>query len=250
MSRPEPLPIYLKIYDLHQSNSTLNRVGTGFYHTGVEVNGYEYSFSAGGVVRTTPTLPEFGPLRERMEMGSFTEGMAGINRIISELRNAGGFQPGAYDVIHLNCNHFSEAFCMSTVHAHIPVWCNRMAQMGSNFSGPTAAAPSGEGMAALGVVKDPELRNLKAAASIAQPWPPLSNAASAAAPSYSIFDFFGWGSGTSSSSGGSAASSSSMATPTSTQQPVVAARPVKSDPSKKKELTEKQKELLARMKKT
>jgi hypothetical protein len=248
MSRPGPLPIFLKIYDLHQANSSLHRVGAGFYHTGVEVNGYEYSFSAAGVVRTIPTLPDFGELRERMPMGEFQEGMAGINRIISELRNM-RFQPGAYDAIHLNCNHFSEAFCMNSVNTHIPVWCNRMAEIGSNFSARTAAAaPGGEGMAAPGVVKAPELRNLNATASIGDG---AKTAGAAAAPYYSIFDFFGWGSGTSSSSGGSAANPRSVDTPTtSAPQPMAAARPAKSDPSKKKELTEKQKELLARMKKT
>jgi len=36
--------MYLNIYHLNANNSFLYKIGLGFYHTGIEVNGMEYSF--------------------------------------------------------------------------------------------------------------------------------------------------------------------------------------------------------------
>jgi len=36
--------MYLNIYHLNPNNSFLYKIGLGFYHTGIEVNGMEYSF--------------------------------------------------------------------------------------------------------------------------------------------------------------------------------------------------------------
>ena len=48
-------PVTLNIYDLpgaEDTNAAMNPLGLGFYHSGVEINGYEYSFSTFG--RTSP----------------------------------------------------------------------------------------------------------------------------------------------------------------------------------------------------
>jgi len=241
MFTPAPLQIVLNIYDIHQSNSVLYSVGAGFYHTGVEVNGYEYSFSPSGVLRTRPRLPEFGTLREQMTMGTYNEGMSGINAVISTLRNS-RFQQGAYDTMHLNCNHFSDAFCLATVHQSIPSWVNRMAGMGAlATSKPSSADKSGDKMAAPGVVKSPDM--LKSG-NTKQPEQAKTNESAAGEEvtiSQSIFSWFGWG------------STESSATPNtnSAQDTASGDRPTNTaatSSSKKKELTDKQKELLAKIK--
>lgn len=242
MFTPAPLLIVLNIYDIHQSNSVLYSVGAGFYHTGVEVNGYEYSFSPNGVVRTRPQLPDFGTLREQKTMGTYNDGMSGINGIISNLRNS-RFHHGAYDMVHLNCNHFSDAFCLATVQQGIPSWVNRMAGMGAMASSKPSSGGSGDKMAAPGVVKAPELPVKKAAAPVIAKQTQVTQEPQPAA-SNSIFSWFGWG--------GSSTTTASAAAPIEGTAPVdpakTAGTAAVSAPSKKKELTEKQKELLAKMK--
>eukprot|EP00600_Ochromonadales_sp_CCMP1393_P003393 CAMPEP_0174990440 /NCGR_PEP_ID=MMETSP0004_2-20121128/21322_1 /TAXON_ID=420556 /ORGANISM="Ochromonas sp., Strain CCMP1393" /LENGTH=249 /DNA_ID=CAMNT_0016244047 /DNA_START=71 /DNA_END=820 /DNA_ORIENTATION=+ len=245
MIRPDPITILLKVYDLHQSNSILHTVGTGFYHTGVEVNGYEFSFSESGVVRTRPSLPQFGELRDSIVMGTYTEGMTGIYSIISNLRND-RFQPGSYDVVTLNCNHFSDSFCVATVNTHIPVWVNRMAEIGSNFSAQPSSPTGGQSndmtaMKAPGVVKSPELPTVNTSR-VSMPDEP--NLGPGTASSFSIFNLFGWG-----ANGGKSPSSSANATnPAAAPNSVTSAQNEtrKSNPKAKKELSAKQKELLAK----
>ena len=236
MFTPAPLQIVLNIYDIHQSNSVLYSVGAGFYHTGVEVNGYEYSFSPSGVVRTRPRLPEFGTLREQLTMGTYSEGMSGINAIVSTLRNS-RFPQGAYDTMHLNCNHFSDAFCLATVHQGIPSWVNRMAGVGAlATSKPSSANKSGDKLAAPGVVKAPDLLqsgNSKRPVQATTNEPAKTEEATI---SQSIFSWFGWGS--TDSGAASNASNAQDTTPSGTA----------TSSSKKKELTVKQRELLAKIK--
>lgn len=243
MFTPAPLQIVLNIYDLHQSNSLLYSVGAGFYHTGVEVNGYEYSFSPSGVLRTRPRLPEFGILREQLTMGTYTEGMSGINAVISTLRNS-RFQQGAYDTIHLNCNHFSDAFCLATVHQAIPNWVNRMAGMGAIATPKSSSRDisGGDKMAAPGVVKTPG--TLTTGTHAKQQVEAVNNEplpSSEVTISQTIFSWFGWNS-----------SESSTTSSTNTNEVgglrTQATGASSHSSNKKKELTEKQKELLAKVK--
>ena len=43
------------------------------------------------------------------------------------------FQPGTYDLVNKNCNHFSDAFCQVLVGTGIPGWVNRMASVGGRL---------------------------------------------------------------------------------------------------------------------
>lgn len=257
------IPIFVNVYDLHQSNGVLHSVGAGFYHTGVEVSGYEYSFSESGVVRTQPRLPAFGEFREQLTMGYYTGGMGGINSVISELRNA-QFQPGAYHPVHLNCNHFSEAFCQRTVQASLPEYVNRLANVGSNLvRKPAPKANNDEALAAPGQVKAPELKTSSTSSSSSRTagnnkgsyaidTADGSNSSSSGSSSSSggvssIFSWLGWGTSTSGSAAASTGDPSATAANSSKPQQS-ATNTKKTDPKKKKELTEKQKELLSKMK--
>ena len=143
-------------------------------------------------------------------------------------------------MVHLNCNHFSDAFCLATVQQGIPTWVNRMAGMGAMASSKPASGGSGDKMAAPGVVKAPELPVKKAAAST--PAGAKSSQETQPAASNSIFSWFGWGS----------SSANSPSVPSEKQADVLTTTDkttaTSSAPNKKKELTEKQKELLAKMK--
>ena len=62
------------MYDLpdqENRNNALQGVGVGFYHTGVQINNAEYSYSAAGVSRTAPQLQAFGRLREHILVGEY-----------------------------------------------------------------------------------------------------------------------------------------------------------------------------------
>ena len=134
--------VVLNVYDLHEGNSMLGSVGLGIYHTGVEINGKEYSFSASGVCRTTPKLPEFGVFKESITIGSF-KGLAFLNSTVASLA-ASDFLPGTYDIVNKNCNNFSNALCVSLCNTSIPSWINRAASIGSTFSAITPTDTSAE----------------------------------------------------------------------------------------------------------
>lgn len=177
--------IFVNVYDLDDGgNSTgaamLRGMNMGLHHTGVEIGGHEYSFSAAGVSRTRPQLPEFGLFRERLFMGSYPGVLHEIHDIIAALSTpAGGFGPGMYNVLTKNCNHFSDALCMALLNVHIPDWINRAAGVGSSIANRVAPASSStpaqqktEAFLAPGVVAPPSL-NRKGAPSESLPLSPI-----------------------------------------------------------------------------
>jgi len=210
--------VLLNVYDLHESNDALNPLGLGFYHSGVEIEelGYEWSFSSFGVQRSKPRLPEFGKLREQIDMGTFVGALQDINVVINRLTDD-GFKGTQYDLVAKNCNAFSERFCVELVGKSIPGWVNRAASIGQSVGYQQPAFPAPPPTTAASA---PAATTATAPASAAQQ--PSS--------STSVFSwlFGGWG----------------AETGPATQ---VAAKPA--DPSKKKELTEQQRQLLNNLKK-
>lgn len=240
-----PVTIVLNVYDIiHPHNSSLSAIGIGIHHTGIEINNYEYSFgSSAGIVRTRPRLPEFGALREQITMGVYANGMYGVDSIISELRN-NRFHMSNYNLTSLNCNHFSDAFCMATLNAHIPAWINRAANIGSHLSFLSNTASSGTasrgvtadtvgGFKAPGVVNPPELHNLGSTKSMGTEHSAGHGAPASTETSLSIFSWFGWG------------SRQEQVDPVSVPHVTAA---VKSTLSAKKPLTEQQQRMIAKLK--
>lgn len=169
--------ILLNVYDIHDSNVVFNGLGLGFYHSGIEVsiesdtysnshahtnthirggNGmgetisYEYSFSTSGISRTAPRLRAFGVLRNSIIMGTVRGSAINIHKLISQFGRT-TFAPGSYDLVHNNCNHFTDAVCWALLETHIPSWVNRFAYLGSSFippqpiNSPTDSAAAGSG---------------------------------------------------------------------------------------------------------
>ena len=122
-------PIIINVYDLHDSNEYLIHVGLGFYHTGVEIHGVEYTFSNDGVQRHQPRGAQ-APFRIPIRIGTIKMTSADVDRAVSDL-SATSFRPGTYDLRSKNCNHFSEALCLVLAQRSPPGWINRIACIGS-----------------------------------------------------------------------------------------------------------------------
>eukprot|EP01031_Cornospumella_fuschlensis_P030552 gene30552-36923_t len=237
------IQVYLNIYDIHASNSLLGALGGGFYHTGVEIDGYEYSFSPSGVSRTSPRLDSFGQLKEHLLMGIYIGRPGEVRQIIADLGRT-QFSPGLYNVTALNCNHFSDSLVFALLGQHIPAYINRMADIGSYIL-PSSATSSAkveakESFPAPGIVNAPA--NLSAPSQKAgSTGVDVGTAASTGGFFDSIFSFFG--SSTTSSSCAVVSSSTSVSNKESTSSSASAYAG-----GKKKELSEKQREALAKLK--
>jgi hypothetical protein len=273
--------IYVNVYDLHDGGgaSVLREMNMGLHHTGVEIGGYEYSFSASGISRTRPQLPEFGTFREQLLIGTYPGMLHTIHDVVARLETpSGGFGPGQYNILTKNCNHFSDALCFELLGAHIPVWINRAAGVGSYISrgargsaAPEPPPPPSEKFLAPGVVAAPTLDRKPMSSHQAN----QTAAAPAAAASSSVpAEGGGWLSGLMSvfSWGGAAAepqpqtpgiasfskpapapssNANNKPTPTPAAPSVSATKSGATDnPAKQKQLTEKQKQILAQLKKS
>ena len=118
----------LNVYDLNPVNLLLSPLGVGLYHSGVEVNGREYSFAskAGGIFNIEPRKAKGVRFREQIQMGVLEHGAEG-----GELQNAldalhDNFQPEDYDLVTKNCNHFCHAFISQLLDKPLPGHVNRM----------------------------------------------------------------------------------------------------------------------------
>ena len=135
--------VILNIYDLvpdQSSNHTqqlsgfsrifvglLEPLGFGMYHTSIDVRGFRYQFgSVAGISRTNSPLgggdsaesrrfvPENGQYRESIILGQTWCDQKQINSIIQKLRED-KFICTNYHLAHRNCNHFSETFATALI---------------------------------------------------------------------------------------------------------------------------------------
>ena len=108
--------VVLNVYDLAGANDYTHGLGVGFYHSGVEVNGREWTFGSGngtgtGVMEHRPRetgqqVRPGGPLGE-------TELSAGdIERTAWDL-GRDFFQANRYNLLMCNCNHFADAYALA-----------------------------------------------------------------------------------------------------------------------------------------
>ena len=239
--------IYLNVYDLHEMNTALRSFNMGIHHSGVEIAGSEYSFSSAGVSRTRPKLPEFGQFREQILIGSFGGILMDIHDTIAQLQGPeGGFSPGQYNVLTRNCNHFSDQLCFTLLGVHIPSWINRAANTGASLSktssNGSASPPSA--FPAPGVVAAPTLV-LSSSTSTSQSQT-FASTTSHEEPSMmssfigGVMSIFGW-------SGGSEGPSTTATVPVQRNDDGLASN--KKAVNTAKPLTDKQKDILAKLKK-
>jgi hypothetical protein len=115
--------VYINIYDINNINSYLWNIGLGIYHSGIEIDEYEYSF--GGIRGIYITKPKsLIPLRERLLLGTTNKSINEINRIIEYLKHE--FYPDNYHLTKNNCNHFTNTFSLIILDKEIPGYINRL----------------------------------------------------------------------------------------------------------------------------
>ncbi|CAN0123103.1 unnamed protein product [Ascophyllum nodosum] len=123
--------VLLNVYDLHQSNSWLQYIGVGIYHSGIEVDGVEYTFSEVGIALHRPrnVAAEGCTFKTSEVLGNFTGSLPDLRRILNGLKQE-AFAEGKYDLVRKNCNHFCDEFSFALVGKRIPSWVNRAAKIG------------------------------------------------------------------------------------------------------------------------
>jgi len=126
--------VYLNVYDLNPINdSCLYTMGLGLHHSGVEINGREYSFaSEAGIFNSTPKEVSNAKFRESLLLGTFDGGESELRKSLSSLEDE--FGPNDYNLIRKNCNHFANALCWVLLKKTIPPHVNRLADVGSCLS--------------------------------------------------------------------------------------------------------------------
>mmetsp|Transcript_7920 Transcript_7920/g.11231 ORF Transcript_7920/g.11231 Transcript_7920/m.11231 type:complete len:269 (-) Transcript_7920:393-1199(-) len=119
---------YLNIYDLVKYNPYVHCLGLGAYHTGIEINGVEWSY--GHTERGTgvyPCLPGSHPnatLRERIDLGDLDLTIHQVAECLERLRPPfAGFR---YHLLYMNCNHFTAAFYHELTSRSAPSYINRL----------------------------------------------------------------------------------------------------------------------------
>jgi len=122
--------VLLNVYDLSPSaNNVLYNIGLGLHHSGVEIEGVEYSFAHGaGIFDQPPKEVPNAKFRESIAMGVFNGGSADVRRVLADLRDE--FHGDAYHLLKRNCNHFANALCWALLRKTIPAHVNRLAEIG------------------------------------------------------------------------------------------------------------------------
>ncbi|KAK8789319.1 hypothetical protein WA588_001204, partial [Blastocystis sp. NMH] len=125
--------VYVNVYDLVDWNSYLYNIGLGLFHSGVEINGAEYSFGEEtGITKGIPKEVMGASFRESIFMGKTFLTDDEIDRRIDTLRKS--YRGDQYHMVLKNCNNFSNDLCMQLLGTPIPSYINRCAYIGSWFS--------------------------------------------------------------------------------------------------------------------
>mmetsp|Transcript_35580 Transcript_35580/g.36275 ORF Transcript_35580/g.36275 Transcript_35580/m.36275 type:complete len:236 (-) Transcript_35580:22-729(-) len=127
--------VVVNVYDLSpEQNACLHPWGFGAYHSGVEINGTEYTYGGqGGIFDMEPRNAGPGAVfRESIEMGTFEGTTQDLNSILTDLKI--DFDGSKYNLLTKNCNHFADSFLRRLLNKPLPGYINRLALLGSAFS--------------------------------------------------------------------------------------------------------------------
>jgi hypothetical protein len=140
----QPTTVTLNIYDLNGKESSvlkgmndiLRPAGTGAFHAGIEVFGWEWSFGftherRSGVFRHEPRSNEVHSYRESVHMGMTDIPKWQFEKLMSRMSVR---WPGdSYDMFHRNCCHFCAEMCRHLGVAPLPEWVGSMAEVGASL---------------------------------------------------------------------------------------------------------------------
>lgn len=113
--------------------------GPGVYHSGLQIGSDEWAFGGGsvaesGIYRQTPKEDPPGDqwkFSKSIPLGKAKIASSQVSSAIDKLKPH--FLASNYDVISLNCNHFTEALSKALgVFVNYPAYVNRMAKMGAS----------------------------------------------------------------------------------------------------------------------
>ena len=122
--------VTINVYDLTPMNDWGHPFGLGAFHSGVEIDGREYTFAGGaGIHDTTPRDAPGATFREAVAVGTFDGGQPRLRECLEKLRPE--FAPESYNIVTKNCNHFADALCRELLSARAPGYINRLAACGS-----------------------------------------------------------------------------------------------------------------------
>eukprot|EP00544_Gedaniella_sp_CCMP2646_P011794 CAMPEP_0202484384 /NCGR_PEP_ID=MMETSP1361-20130828/3466_1 /ASSEMBLY_ACC=CAM_ASM_000849 /TAXON_ID=210615 /ORGANISM="Staurosira complex sp., Strain CCMP2646" /LENGTH=218 /DNA_ID=CAMNT_0049113005 /DNA_START=95 /DNA_END=751 /DNA_ORIENTATION=+ len=115
--------VVLHVYELQPSGNAsffsrmLGSLGHGAYHTSLEVDGYRYTFAANaGIVKTASRnegVPPGATYKEAIPLGSCSCTRGEINAILKNLGE--NFHGRSYHLVHRNCNHFTATLATAII---------------------------------------------------------------------------------------------------------------------------------------
>jgi hypothetical protein len=118
--------VRLTVYKLPFIGSLL-----GGYHSGVVVNGCEWSFGGGdapgsGVYECEPEMNDQYTFKQRVVMGTTDRPAGEIDALLAEM--AAQWPQRGYRLLEHNCNHWSTALLMELVGKPTPHFVNKLAE--------------------------------------------------------------------------------------------------------------------------
>ena len=138
---PRARRIKINVYRLNTDSRLVQTAeamfGAKMYHSGVEIDGVEYAFGAGGGLgprRATGVWAQ--PPRKPMVMGAkfaktIVMGLSApfsLEEFVHEVTTAPGWQRSEYDMLTHNCHHFTAAVCARLGVGAPPAWLNALAE--------------------------------------------------------------------------------------------------------------------------
>lgn len=131
------MQVNLNVYDLTPYNFYSAWAGLGAFHSGLEVDGAEYSFGAivdggSGVYSIVPRTETGLTLRETILLGTVHCSRRELQRVISDV--SAEFESSEYNLLRRNCNDFTNAMCLRLLGKSTPSYVNRAAKVGKCFS--------------------------------------------------------------------------------------------------------------------
>jgi hypothetical protein len=139
---PTKSKVTLHIYDVvshalvRNVNCICRALGTGAFHTGVEVYRQEWSYGfsdqrRSGVFCCTPKSCNVHTYREAVEMGQTTLSPGEVKTLLEEMSRA---WPGQeYDLLRRNCCHFTDELCRRLGTGPLPYWVTNLASAGASL---------------------------------------------------------------------------------------------------------------------
>lgn len=135
--------VRLRIYDatrvlsVGKANNVLKSLGTGIFHSAVEVYGMEWGYGGclapgqTGVYRSEPGRDAQHTYREVLELGRTPLSEGEVQQVLERLQEQ--WLGTDYHILRHNCSHFSESLCEALHVDPVPLWVKSLARVGAEL---------------------------------------------------------------------------------------------------------------------